>query len=210
MAYEGPVWINDASDIDNRYKYNGKEQLTDHGLGWYNYGARFYDPSVGRFTTIDAFAEKYAFQSPYSYAANNPVKFLDVNGDNIGVNILNITSQEAFNAFFATDEGKEFIGQFAAKGQTINGYTYKTDGKYHSNGIDLAYSDRDFGGGKENTGAETTGGNKGGTISDGRLKLGVSINTTAGESSLIDKVTAVTHESFLHVQEYSSDYSNNK
>jgi hypothetical protein len=49
----------------------------------YDYGARFYDPSLGRFFTQDRFAEKYMSLSPYQYAANNPVLYIDVNGDSI-------------------------------------------------------------------------------------------------------------------------------
>ena len=192
---------------ENRYRYNGKE--FNEEAGWYDYGARWYDATISRFTSVDRFTEKYVFQSPFVYAANNPIKYIDVNGDSIGVNILKSTSQEAFDAFFATKEGKAFIGQFAAKGQSVNGHTFKADGKYHDQGIDLFYSDRDFGEGEESTGAETTGGTKGGTFVDGRLKLGVSMNTTTEETSLIDRVNAITHESFLHVQEYSFDYSDN-
>lgn len=39
-----------------------------------------YDPALGRWMTIDPLAEKYNFQSPFSYAANNPIKFIDVYG----------------------------------------------------------------------------------------------------------------------------------
>jgi len=74
----------------NRYLYNGKE-LQDETfaggvrLGWYDYGARLYDSQIGRFTTQDDYAEKYLDFSPYQYAADNPVLFIDMNGDSVQV-----------------------------------------------------------------------------------------------------------------------------
>ena len=62
------------------YKYNGKELDTKQGLNWYDYGARHYDAALGRFTTNDPLAEKYYSMSPYTYCADNPVKFIDPNG----------------------------------------------------------------------------------------------------------------------------------
>ena len=68
------------------YKYNGKELDSRNGLNWYDYGARHYDPSLGRFTTMDRFADKYSSMSPYQYGANNPACNIDINGDSIIVN----------------------------------------------------------------------------------------------------------------------------
>ena len=42
-----------------------------------------YDPAVGRFFTQDRFAEKYYPMTPYQYAANNPLLYVDVNGDSL-------------------------------------------------------------------------------------------------------------------------------
>jgi RHS repeat-associated protein len=47
----------------------------------YDYGARFYDPQIGRFGTQDKFAEKYDPLTPYQYGANNPIRYVDMNGD---------------------------------------------------------------------------------------------------------------------------------
>ncbi|MEO7216333.1 DUF6443 domain-containing protein, partial [Mucilaginibacter sp.] len=60
-----------VSGPENQYKYNGKEYQTD--LSEYDYGARFYDPVIGRFTTVDPSARSYVSLSPYNYVNNNPV-----------------------------------------------------------------------------------------------------------------------------------------
>ncbi|WP_282781062.1 RHS repeat domain-containing protein, partial [Phaeodactylibacter xiamenensis] len=73
---------------DNDYRYNGKELNDDYGIGLYDYGARWYDAAIGRFTTIDRFAEKYYSYSSYGYAASDPIKHIDVNGDSLNVSEL--------------------------------------------------------------------------------------------------------------------------
>jgi RHS repeat-associated protein len=65
------------------YKYNGKEEQNELGLGWLDYGQRMYQPELGRFFTQDRFAGKYANYSPYSYGLNNPALYVDINGDSV-------------------------------------------------------------------------------------------------------------------------------
>ena len=63
------------------YKYNGKELDRMHGLDWYDYGARSYDPALGRFTAIDPLAEKYYKLNPYAYCGDDPINRADKDGN---------------------------------------------------------------------------------------------------------------------------------
>ena len=74
---------------DYRYGFNGME-VDDEIRGEGNsldFGARMYDPRVGRFFSTDAMSGDFPNQSPYAFAANSPVYATDLNGDSVWVTI---------------------------------------------------------------------------------------------------------------------------
>jgi len=64
----------------NPYLYNGKEANGHLGVNLYDYGARLYDPAIGRWFVSDPMAELAPDWTPYRYGFNNPLKYTDPTG----------------------------------------------------------------------------------------------------------------------------------
>jgi RHS repeat-associated protein len=62
------------------YQYNGKELNEDFGLGLSDYGARWYDASLGRWWSVDPLSEMYSAQNSYHYGMNSPMMYIDPDG----------------------------------------------------------------------------------------------------------------------------------
>jgi len=109
------------------YLYNSKEKHDDFDLGYYNYGARFYDPAIGRFTGVDMIADKIPNLSPYNYASNNLVTNIDLYGlqgiDSNGLNaFLDDAKQNGLGTAVSNyfNLGSLFSGTSEQKSQTLS------------------------------------------------------------------------------------------
>lgn len=69
------------NSVTNQYQYNGKETQDELGLGWLDYGARMFMPEIGRWGVIDPKSYLLEMSSPFVYSLNNPVNFVDIDGE---------------------------------------------------------------------------------------------------------------------------------
>ncbi len=102
-------------DIDNRFSFTGKE----HDEDLYYFGARYYDPSLGKFTSVDPVKENH----PYAYVENNPMNFVDPDGmdDNelrqeYEIDMENVHDfSERYMPGRLTEENRERLGELIIK-----------------------------------------------------------------------------------------------
>ena len=195
--------------LAQQWSFNGKEFSQDLQLNSYDFGARNYDPALGRWMNIDPHAENYFSISPYVSFANNPISFVDPTGRDISFWKLNNKTgewetatyeeldektQKSLEAFAKTDIGNKFLGQFAKKGDKIGEVEFGADGEYSNH--ELAFG-------------ETNKWYKPDGFSDvesknGKLVFEMGVNQASKRE--LNKVENLAmsngHEAFIHMERY--------
>ncbi len=116
----------------NRYRYAGKEEhngfavcgdTTGHSLTADDFGARFYTPFLGAWTSPDPMAANASSKTPYGYCSSNPINKVDKTGKwDVTVHLYKDRNEYGYGiAIVTTNSGKE-IYRFNVRAEGIKGH----------------------------------------------------------------------------------------
>ena len=117
----GEVFIEERNSTWNTpYLFNAKE--LDDETGLYYYGARYYDPRTSVWISVDPLAEKYFNVGSYVYCLNNPIKFIDPDGNQVLLGGLVATNgMQRVSAFLINNS--DFQDVFIIGSALVAGFT---------------------------------------------------------------------------------------
>ncbi|MEZ5199153.1 MAG: RHS repeat-associated core domain-containing protein [Bacteroidales bacterium] len=128
LTYMGDLNYNYGTE-ENKYLYQGKELQDEHNLNWMDFGARMYDPQIGRWHCADPAGQ---FASPYLAMGNNPINAVDPNGMWIRGSVVDYHNN--LNWRMAAYSGEAYIQSQAMHGRSDD--YWDGWGKYKYTGVD--------------------------------------------------------------------------
>ena len=115
------------------YQYTGKE--LNVGVEWTDYGARWYDAQIGRFTTVDPLADipENVSWSPYNYVRGNPISFIDPDGRNSESTIVRDNFDGSYTVTDYIPDGMTgvYVGSLSGEmiGHSLTPYSFSVNGE---------------------------------------------------------------------------------
>jgi RHS repeat-associated protein len=123
-GYNSGFVIGSGNSTAQKYKYNGKELQDELGLNFYDYGARNYDPALGRWMNMDPLAEKYFGATPYNYVLDNPVNAIDPDGMDVY-----LLTESGRTILALKEKGKNTDTMYAVNSKNITDISSSTGNK---------------------------------------------------------------------------------
>jgi RHS repeat-associated protein len=115
------------------YGFNGMEddeEMTNANGQSYDFGARLYNPRVGRWLSRDPLERKYSELTPYNYVANMPLAVVDPDGKDIILVIYLTQTGESDHAAIAVEDYDQIKETVTEDGEEVIKTTYKSRGTY--------------------------------------------------------------------------------
>ena len=97
------------AENDNRFLFSGKEQQNMLDVNTYDFGARMYDAAIARWACVDPMGEKHINLSPYNYCVNNPMAFVDPDGQDARITIEGNTVMISVNLIIYGDAASQHL-----------------------------------------------------------------------------------------------------
>jgi len=97
-------FVDNYRSFESRFRFNGKEW--DEETGNYYYGARYYDPKISVWLSVDPLAHEFSSWTPYHFVHNNPLNLIDPTG--MSAKCESCPEGEEFNEFRESNVDFEF------------------------------------------------------------------------------------------------------
>ncbi|TRX34058.1 RHS repeat-associated core domain-containing protein [Flavobacterium sp. ZT3R18] len=164
-----------------QYRFGAKEYQDELGFNSYDFGARNYDPALGRWMNIDPMAEKYFGATPYNYVLNSPVNSIDPDGMDVY-----LLTESGRSILALKEKGKNTDTMYAVNNSSITDISSSSGTKETTSIFDMK---------------DTNG--------DGQFSKEDGVTVKSGLIGQLGKASNKGDGSYLSTSEYSKENENN-